>query len=159
MNIDVIAIRLHNAFKINTKLYYVYFFSGAFYPNIMLRTSGDGHKYEHLAYQTLNGRDPRTTVYYTGFDQKYIRNLYCRAIKELMVPYVVDRNSMGDIKVTFDESTEKVFLTFRQKFGNDGKYEDWETQNASIPGRILTDVYKAVKTRKLRMNTSLKVLR
>lgn len=125
----------------------------------MLRTSGDDQKYQHLAYQMLNGRDPRTTVYYTGFDQKFIRNLYCRPIKELVVPHVVDRDAITDLKVTFDDNTEKVFLTFPQKYGNDGKHADWETQNASIPGRILTEVYKAVKTRKLRMNYSIKVLR
>lgn len=157
MNINVNAIRLCDPFWLNAQRSSI--FQGAFYPNIMLRTSGNGHKYKHLAYQTLNGRDPRTTVYYTGFCQIYIRNLYCRPIKELMVPYVVDRESISDLKVTFDDNTEKVFLTFRQKFGNDGKHEDWETHNASIPGRILTEVYKAVKTRKLRMNNSLKVLR
>lgn len=133
--------------------------AGAFYPNILLRTSGDGHKYEHSAYQVLNGRDPRTTVYYSGFDQKFIRNLYCRPIKALMVPHVVDQKALADVKVSFDDNTEKVFLTFRQKFGNIGKHEDWETHNASLPGRIVTEVYKAVKTRKLRMNSSIKVLR
>lgn len=134
------------------------FFLGAFYPNYFTRTSCDSGNLEQNAYRELNGRDPRTTVYFSGFEEKYIRNLYASSIKELLLGHVIHQNAMSDVKVHFDKGTIKVFITFADKQNNDGQHQDWVTHRASIPGRIVTEVYKAVKMRKLKFPTVFKVI-
>lgn len=112
-----------------------------------------------MAYHTLNGRDPRTTVYYSGFREKYIRQLYITTIKELFIGHLIDEDTAHTVKVSFDDNSEKVFVTFGCMTKNPRGEEDWVTRKATIPGRIITDVYKAVKMRKLQMPGTIKVLR
>lgn len=133
-------------------------FIGAFYPNMFLHSVVDNSNYERMAYHCLNGRDPRNTVYLTNFEQKYIRELYCSNIKELFADSVIDRRALNDLKVSFDETSEKVFVTFEQRFRGDHQQDEWESHNVTIPGRIATEVYKAVKMRKLRIPMTIQTM-
>lgn len=120
-----------------------------------------GNQDEHTAYQCLNGRDPQNTVYFSGFEPKYIRKLYENSIKDLMVGYVFDESSRKNVKVLFDRNTEKVFITFHGEAEtqyNDTERQDWNTHRVSIPGRIVTEVYKAVKMRMVNRNVTIRVI-
>lgn len=132
------------------------FYPGAFYPNLFGRSSPKNHEYEREAFNAIAGRDLQTTVYFKGFEQKYIRNLYIQSIKELFVRNgVVDREDLSNVKVTFDEGSQKVFVTFK----NNQRESTREYGSASLPGRILTEVYAAVKMRMLRIPTKIRVIK
>lgn len=116
---------------------------GAFYPNYFLRSSPKRLKNERDVFETLNGRDPTNTVYFTGFESKYIREIYVKSIKKIFVESgVVD--SMDKLNVSFDYGSQKVFVTFTAS----GKKDDARDYGvACMPGFVLTEVYKAIKMR------------
>lgn len=130
--------------------------AGGFYPNFFLR-SKTGNMFERTAYHCLSGRDPCNTVYFSGFHQKYIRQLYVRPIKDLLIGTVVDKYKAETVKIAFNENSERVFVSFSSdKLNLEGR--DWDTHCATIPGKILTEVYKAVKMKKLQMPANIKVM-
>lgn len=126
---------------------------------MFLRSSANSSKYEHNTYRRLNGRDPRNTVYFSSFEAKHIRELYGASIKELFADHVVERADLHHIKVSFDDNSEKVFVTFNQHRQREHHMAEWESHNITIPGGIATEVYKAVKMRKLRMPVTIKTMR
>lgn len=121
-------------------------------------SSGESAKFEQCIYHTTNGRDPRKTVYFTNFDPKYVRELYCGNIKELFLNGVVERADLHNVKVSFDETSSKVFVTFEQKYRGDDMIDDWDSHQITFPGRVATEVYKAVKMRYLRLHTGIKIM-
>lgn len=125
---------------------------------MFLRSSAENAKFEHSIYHTMNGRDPRKTVYFTNFESKYVRELYCANIRELFVGHVVEQRDLSNVKVSFDETSAKVFVTFEQKYRGDDKVDDWESHQITFPGRVATEVYKAVKMRHLRVPTTIKTM-
>lgn len=131
---------------------------GAFYPNIFLRSTPVSQKYDADVFNLLNGRDPYTTVFYQGFSEQYIREMYTTSIKQLIGNGIVDKDDMHKVKVSFDAQCERVFVTFKQHDnGNAGAH--WMTRRSKIPGKIATEVYKAIKMRKLRMPRKIRVMR
>lgn len=109
-------------------------------------------------FNTLHGRDPYTTVYYKGFSEQHIREMYTSSIKQLIGNAIVDEADMRNVKVSFGGQSERVFVTFEQhNTGNTG--EHWMTRRSKIPGKIAIEVYKAVKMRKLRIPQSIRVMR
>lgn len=134
--------------------------AGAFYPNFYATSPISNPMIERDIFRTMNGRDPDNTVFFTGFRKDHIRQLYVEPIQRLFSNTVIDEENIGCVKVSFDKDSEKVFVTFdiSQSF-NDGVRSDWDTQRCSIPGKTLTEVYKAVKMRKMRMPTNIGVMK
>lgn len=61
--------------------------------------------------------------------------------------------SSKNIRVTFDQNSEKVFVTFLQ---TNEKSKDEYLE--AIPGKVCTEVYKALKLRTLRTTFVLSVM-
>ncbi|XP_055295310.1 probable ATP-dependent RNA helicase spindle-E [Sitodiplosis mosellana] len=133
--------------------------AGAFYPNFFATAPISNPMIERDVYRSLNGRDPHNTVYFTNFRQENIRELYADTIRNLFVGPIVKKEDINDVKISFDNS-EKVFVTFdhSQSINADTR-QDWDTKHCSIPGKTLTDVYKAVKMRKMNMPTRIAVMK
>lgn len=112
---------------------------GAFYPYYFYTSS----VLERESFHILAGRDPCNTVFFKGFDPNYIGVLYEKNIKQLFK----DIAPMQELKVTFDNNSQRIFVTF----SNSTKYYDDKNDIfiESMPGRVLTEIYKAVKMRKL----------
>lgn len=134
--------------------------AGAFYPNFYATVPNSNPMIERDIFRTMNGRDPDNTVFFSGFRKDNIRQLYVEPIQRLFRNTVVDEANIGCVKVSFDKESEKVFVTFdvNQSF-NDGVRTDWDTQRCSLPGKTLTEVYKAVKMRKMRMPSHIAVMK
>lgn len=134
--------------------------AGAFYPNFFATAPINNPMIEHSAYRTLNCRDPENTVFFTGFRQEHIRQLYVAQIRNLFLNTVVEQENLNDVKVSFDANSEKVFVTFDicRKFDGDVR-NDWDTKHCSIPGKTLTEVYKSVKMRRMNMPTRIDVMK
>lgn len=131
---------------------------GAFYPNLFLRSTPDSQKYELQVFNVLNGRDPYTTVFYQGFNEQYIREMYTSSIKQLIGNGIVDKSDMRNVKVSFGEQSERVFVTF-EPLTNGNQDDHWVTKRSKIPGKIAVEVYKAIKMRKLHMPRKIRVMR
>lgn len=134
--------------------------AGAFYPNFFATPPINNPMIERDAFHSLNGRDPDNTVFFTGFRQENIRQLYVSFIRNLFQNTVVDENNIDSVKVSFDTNSEKVFVTFDtcQELCNDIRM-DWDTRESTIPGTTLTEVYKAVKMRKMNMPTRIPLMK
>lgn len=88
--------------------------AGAFYPNFFVNyarkddtVASDGGLANVKA---LNGHDPLTSVYMTGWPQKINGKLYARRIQQTLTELDVT-NSPHQIKVSFDNSS-KIYVTF-----------------------------------------------
>ena len=123
---------------------------GAFYPNYFLQKSFDDDSGRD-EFQILGGRDPTNSVYLSGFNQKYIGQLYTTEIRKMFA----DIATTKDIIISVDEGSEKIFATFKAK--NNGIC-DSDAYIESVPGKVVTEVYKAVKMRKVQSNLELRVL-
>lgn len=122
---------------------------GAFYPNYFLRpavTQENGR----MLYKELGGRDPINTVYFSGFKEKYVGPLYTQAIREYFKDF---KTPQRDILVTFDRSSEKIFVTFQQ---NRSLLSDDYLEG--VPGQVCVDVYKALKMRYNQQKFTLNVM-
>lgn len=121
---------------------FIPFSIGAFYPNYFFRSPHD-ESFERDTFKALYGRDPNTTVFFSGFNQKYIGSLYTQAIRNMF------RDILGPgktVHISFDNNTEKIFVTFRSS-RKDGEIQDEYLE--AVPGAVLPEVYKAVKMRKV----------
>lgn len=117
---------------------------GAFYPNYFVRSSDEME--DRATFRAINGRNPCNTVFFSGFEEKYIRPLYIESIKKLLMPCT---NSPDNIQVTFDEGTEKVFISFKQTKASVEANTDPDLNFVEMgPGQVCIEVYKAVKLRK-----------
>lgn len=131
--------------------------AGAFYPNIFARATAHADDYERAAFQSIGTRDPRNTIYYTGFDREHIRCLYKKSIRNVFIENgIVPVENEKNIQVSFDSGSNKTFITFK----ND-EYADHRFENGSetMPGKVCTKVYKSLKMRDLRINTDIWVMR
>lgn len=121
---------------------------GAFYPNYFVRSTDEME--DRDTFHTINGRNPCNTVYFSGFEEKYIRQLYVPSIKKMMMPCT---NSPDNIQVTFDEGNEKVFVSFRQTRASLEANTDPDLDFVEMcPGQVCIEVYKALK---MRMSTKM----
>ncbi|XP_055302653.1 probable ATP-dependent RNA helicase spindle-E [Sitodiplosis mosellana] len=135
--------------------------SGAFYPHFFATPPINNPMVERDAFHSLNGRDPDNTVFFTGFRQENIRPLYSFFVRALFQNTVVAADNINSVKVSFDANSEKVFITFEgvsQGVCSDNQ-NDWDTKLCSIPGKTLTEVYKAVKMRKMNMPTRIPLMK
>lgn len=116
---------------------------GAFYPNYFIRSCEGGQVDEAMAVRTLGGRDPYSTVYFTGKPPEQPGQLYVSKIKDIL-------NDCGnDMHVSFDNGgSGKVYVQFRNNSSKD----------VQIPGKIVPQVYRAVKYRQLQNSISIKCI-
>ncbi|XP_017954934.1 probable ATP-dependent RNA helicase spindle-E [Drosophila navojoa] len=124
--------------------------AGAFYPNYFMRSNKANADYDRSLYQTICGNDPCRTVYFTNFEPRYMGELYTRRIKELFLEAKIPPEN---IDVTFQHGSEKLFVTFKPDD------EDTDTTKVvQVPGRVMTEVYKAVRMRLDNPNRPLRVM-
>lgn len=125
-------------------------FTGAFYPNYFLRSTHD-EKADRDAFQQVGGRDPETTVFFAGFNQKFIGQLYTLDIKRFFEKCDIAKEN---IRVSFDDTSEKIFVTFkRNRIDTSSEFLE------AVPGQVVTEVYKAVKLRKCQEKLDLRVMK
>lgn len=137
------------------------YISGAFYPNIFARTTPDSYQYEREAFRSIGGLDPRNTVYFSGFNRDIIRSLYVKPIKNLFLTNnIVNRNNSSDVKVTFEDGANKCYVTFKtSRKQDDEKLSQNEHGVACMPGKIQTEVYKAIKMRLLKIPAKVRIIK
>ena len=125
--------------------------AGAFYPNYFFcnkTMTNDDHK-------ILGDRDPFTTIYFKGMAQKYVGQLYEKEIRQNLVDAGVC-DKLSDMKVSFDTNSTKVFVTFRDLSNRETSMKSEKTQ-LIIPGRVLPQVYKALKQNRIESKMNIKV--
>ncbi|EDV49067.1 probable ATP-dependent RNA helicase spindle-E [Drosophila erecta] len=124
--------------------------AGAFYPNYFTRSKESCAEPDRNIYQTISGHDPCRTVYFTNFKPAYMGELYTRRIKEL---FQEARIPPENIDVTFQQGSQKVFVTFKQ--------DDWLADSSkfvSVSGRVQSEVYKAVRMRLDRIQRPIRIM-
>lgn len=136
-----------NTFTITKRFPLIHFFfvySGAFYPNYFTHVATEADQRETS--RVINGRDPSNTVYFAGLPEKYIRPIYVKSIKKLMASCT---NSRENIQVSFDEGTEKVFVSFNQTRIAVEANTDPDLNVVEMgPEQTCIEVYKALKLKK-----------
>lgn len=134
--------------------------AGAFYPNFFTTAPINNPMIERDVFHVLNGRDPNDTVFFTGFRHGNIRELYVEAIRDVFADTVVKKGDIDSVKVSFETNSEKVFITFDQsRSSKEANRNDWDTQRCTIPGKTLTEVYKAVKMRQMNLFINIGVMK
>ncbi|XP_033162467.1 probable ATP-dependent RNA helicase spindle-E [Drosophila mauritiana] len=124
--------------------------AGAFYPNYFTRSKDTCADTDRNIYQTISGHDPCRTVYFTNFKPAYMGELYTRRIKELFQEVRIPPENMD---VTFQEGSQKVFVTFKQ--------DDWIADSSKfvpVSGRVQSEVYKAVMMRQNRLERPIHIM-
>lgn len=131
--------------------------AGGFYPNYFARASLSSDQYEREALRILGTRDPRNTVYYTGFDRDYVRCLYTENLKKIFIENnVIPPESAANLQIIFDPGSNKTFVTFKNN-SNDNYCSKYGTE--LMPGKICTEVYKSIKMQQLRIPSVLWIMR
>ncbi|XP_031628409.1 probable ATP-dependent RNA helicase spindle-E [Contarinia nasturtii] len=133
-------------------------FAGAFYPNYFSRSTKAkrGQTFEAEHFKTLGGRDLSDTVYFTGFKFSDMPHIYIKRIKDILVQNcVISEKDSHNITVSHDGVSERVFVSFK-KSGKEGDIRKYGV--ACNPGFVLTEVYKAIKLRSLKLEQPIDVL-
>lgn len=128
--------------------------AGGFYPHYFARASLNGDDYARGAFQSIGTRDPRNTVFFTGFDREHIRYLYTKPIKKLFIDNGIAPNEKH-IQVNFDCGSNKTFITFK----NDDDDYNYENGRELMPGKVATEVYKSIKMRDLHIPTEIRTMK
>lgn len=130
--------------------------AGAFYPNFFSRSTNTKRSYESETFKTLGGRDLGDTVYFTGFKSSDMPHIYIKCIKDILVHNnVISAKDAHNVIVSHDGVSERVFVSFK-KSGKEGDIKRYGV--ACQPGFVLTEVYKAVKLRSLKLEHHIDVL-
>lgn len=128
--------------------------AGAFYPNYFLRSSCiSREEQERQIFHDMNGRDPTKTVFYRGIGKQEMGMLYEDQVKSFLKANNVIK-SKDDAIVSFDEGSQKMYVTFVEKPSNmiARGYQD------SLPGNVKMQVYKAIKLTRERTMMRLRLL-
>lgn len=113
---------------------------------------------ERQIFHELNGRDPCTTIYYRGMDSKQFPILYQNQIKNFLRENNVVA-STDEIKVTMDEGAHKIFVTFGGKQESVDAGHNFEKPISDwMPGRVKSEVYKALKLSRENIKLKLNIL-
>lgn len=129
--------------------------AGAFYPNYFARSPIHSNDYVNDLFKTIGTRDPRYSVYLTGFPREHIRHLYIKSIKNILFENdVIEKDEIKDVRVDFDAGSNKTFITFKSKRDGVGQKD-----NELMPGQICTEVYKALKMRELKLSFNIWVIK
>lgn len=130
--------------------------AGAFYPNFFSRSTNVKRSFEPEAVKTLGGRDSSDTVYFTGFKNTDFPHIYIKHIKDILVSSnVISARDSNNVTIAHDGISEKVYVSFK-KSGKEGDRKEYGV--ACHPGVVLTEVFRAVKLRSLRLTHEIEVL-
>lgn len=132
--------------------------AAAFFPNFFERSNND-ETFEKLTYSKVGGNDPFNTVFFTNMESRAIGDLYRDQVKEALI----ERNicdSMDKMTVTFDSNSTKIYVTFLgDNKSIDGPLDDGKNSGHNImAGRVLPEVYKCVKQRKIESSMVLRIM-
>lgn len=119
---------------------------GAFYPNIFIRSISTENNVERDISNVLDGRDPQKTVFLQGFRNDYVRELYVGEIKKLFCPHVVNEDELDCVNVSFVRGSERICVSFDDNgIKNPNTLDGSGIESTSLPGKISSSVYKALK--------------
>lgn len=131
--------------------------SGAFYPHFFARSTQYTDDNTNAAFQAIGTRDPRNTVYYTGFDRSHLRFLYKKSIKNVFLDnHIVPVEMAKCVRVNFDPGSNKTFVSFKYDENVDYRYENG---TELMPGKVCPEVYKSLKMRDLRIPTEFWIMK
>ncbi|XP_020818501.1 probable ATP-dependent RNA helicase spindle-E [Drosophila serrata] len=140
----------HNMNDMEKKIIFQIIIAGAFYPNYFMRSKNGNPELGREIYQVISGLDPCRTVYFTNFKPGYMGELYTRRIKELFQEANIPPENMD---VTFQPGSQKVFVTFKHDDCCDNS-----SKLVRVPGRVKTEVYKALRMRLNQLNRPLRIM-
>lgn len=132
--------------------------AGAFYPNYFSRSTKNRRSAsaEVQTFKVLGGRDVGDTVYFSGINNRDLPHIYIKHIKDYLISNnVISAKDANDVIVAHDGVAEKYYVSFK-KNGKEGDIREYGV--AGQPGYVLTEVYKAVKLRSLRLEYQFEVL-
>lgn len=130
--------------------------SGAFYPNYFSRSTKLQRSEEAEIFKKLGGRDPSNTVYFSKFNPLYLPHIYIKTIKNILLEHhVISPKDYHNVIITNDGVAERLYVTFK-KSGKEGDVKEYGV--ACNPGVVQTDVYKAIKLSKLKLEHEIQVL-
>lgn len=121
--------------------------AAAFFPNYFLRATRDENM-EREIYASLSGQDPFNTVYFSGNAPKYVMEIYEDTIKQKFYDAGVCTNK-DRIKVVIDNNSTKIFVSFLNSHYMIDDSDRNEHSNNIVAGRVLVEVYKALKHRRV----------
>lgn len=131
--------------------------SGAFYPHFFARSFKNSEDGTKQAFQSIGTRDPRNTIYYSGFDREHLRYLYKKSIRNVFIENGIVPIEMAKcIHVSFDAGSNKTFVSF--KYDENAVY-CYENGNELMPGKVCPEVYKSLKMRDLRIPTEFWIMK
>lgn len=131
--------------------------AGAFYPNYFSRSTKSKRGEEVQNFKTIGGRDCSNTVYFTGFKSNDFPHIYLKRIKDILVQnHVISERDAHMVTVSPDNLAEKIYVIFK-KSGKEGDIRNYGV--ACQPGFVLTEVYKAIKLRYLKLENRIQILR
>ncbi|XP_060520924.1 probable ATP-dependent RNA helicase spindle-E [Cylas formicarius] len=130
--------------------------AGAFYPNFFIKTPDSSQMTEREAVKTVGGRDPFSTVYFTGMDPKQPGQVYVRSIKRLIRE---DGERETDVQIGFDGSS-KIYVEFKGAVSREPitVNVDGHKRLTNVPGRVPLPVYEILRKRQLHYPFQLTVL-
>lgn len=121
--------------------------AGAFYPNYFRLN----YPVTFFEADNFEPKEPRNSVYFTGFSPQWQRQLYAKRIKETFVQYkILDAKKADKIEIEFPSNSTKVFVSFDH--GED------RGLNNQMTSRVSEEVYKAIKLRSLEMPFKIPIL-
>ena len=111
---------------------------GAFYPNYFTKCSISDK--EHMANKTLQGADPKNTVYLTGMDEYQAKygDLYVGQVKKLFQDCTKDEDS---IRLKFDG--RKIYVEFDRSLGDNER--SMSSYKADQKGNMTGDIIHQVR--------------
>lgn len=126
--------------------------AAAFYPNYFMLGSSDMQGEKEI-YRGLLGLDPNRTIYFRNMKREQVGEIYVEQIKQKIVDCGIGNDTEG-LKISFDLS--KIFVQFPEKESMVDK-EDYEESidRLIMSEKILPEIYKAVKYRKLTLANDL----
>lgn len=140
----------HQINDMEKKIIFQVIIAGAFYPNYFMRSKNATPEPDRDVFQAISGRDPCRTVFFTNYTPCYMGELYTRRIKELFQEANIPPENM---EVNFQHGSQKVFVTF-----NHDDCCDNSSKLCSVPGRVKTEVYKAVRMRLNQLTRPLRIM-
>lgn len=128
--------------------------AAAFYPNYFILGRSNLDKEKDIQREIIN-RNPRQTIYFRNMKTDQIGELYVDQIKKKLEDLGITKNA-ENAKVSFDG--RKVFVEFfdTDNMIDNEDYEENYSNKITMPSKILPEIYKSVKLRKLE---SIKTLR
>ena len=115
---------------------------GAFYPNYFVKSSS--YEVDRMAHKTLEGHDPRNTVYLHGFDKDQTKfgRLYANQLRQMLADVTRDED-----KIKLDFSGAHIFVEFQRavedEARSDASYKETGRTESNLTGNISTQVIKS----------------